>query len=84
MTTPARQRLSLWDVSAQDLAARYEHRSDRDSSLSQALLGLGDRGRKQWIGSHRAAAIMASYSNTFGPRGASSAIRVIARATTAA
>jgi len=70
---------------ADDLAASDDHRADRNPALAQALLGLRDRGGEKRIAAQeRALAIIASYSNTFGPRGASRARFTIARATVSA
>jgi len=70
---------------ADDLAAGDDHRADRNPALPQPLLGLGDRGGEKRIAAQdRALAIIASYSNTFGPRGASRARLTIARATVSA
>ena len=70
---------------ADHLAASDDHRADRNPALARAQLGLRDRGIEKRIGAQAPAlTIIASYSNTFGPRGASRARLTIARATVAA
>src|ERR1041384_2278885 len=63
-----------------DLALRHDHRSDWDATFAETQLRLGDGRRQKWIAGHAVAARIASYSKTFGPRGASWAIVVIALA----
>src|SRR3989442_2176354 len=67
-----------------DFAPRHDHRSDGNAAFAEPLFRFGDGRREEWIGRHAVAARIASYSNTFGPRGASCAIVTIARSTVAA
>src|SRR6185503_6014547 len=71
--------------SSEDLPLPHDDRADRDPSLAQTLLGFLNRGGEKLIAGHEARfARMPSYSQTFGPRGASRAMRTIARATSRA
>src|SRR6266545_4309749 len=70
-----------------DLALSNDDRADRNAALAQALLGFGDGGGQERVGTQApdpALAIIASYSNTLGPSGASRARLTMARATVSA